>query len=146
MVRYLSATMIKGKLKYAGKVGTGFSQATLTMLGKKLRALETTKCPFSDYDESTLGVHWVKPKLVGDFKFAEWTNAGRLRVPRYKGLRDDKDAKDVVKELPKKYHVRLYAFVIRMLFFCRHPYHGYRLAVAFTGVPHSENPAGTKAC
>ena len=91
----------KGKLKYAGKVGTGFSEETLAMLGKKMKALEVTKCPFSDYEGSTLKIHWVKPMLVAEFQFAEWTKAGRLRVPRYKGLRNDKDAKDVVKELPK---------------------------------------------
>ncbi len=91
----------KGKLKYAGKVGTGFSQETLAMLGKKLKALETDACPFSDYNETTLRVHWVEPILVGEFQFAEWTKAGHLRVPRYKGLRNDKDAKDVIKEVPK---------------------------------------------
>ena len=91
----------KGKLKYAGKVGTGYTHDTLHMLGKKLRALEVKKCPFSDYDLSAKNVHWVKPKLVAEFEFAEWTNVGRLRVGRYKGLRDDKAAKDVVKEVPK---------------------------------------------
>lgn len=90
-----------GKFMYAGKVGTGFSEETLAMLAKKMKPLEIQKCPFSNYDESTRGVHWIKPKLVADFKFANWTNAGRLRVPRYKGLRTDKAAKDVVKEVPK---------------------------------------------
>lgn len=88
----------KGSLIYAGKVGTGFNQNTLEMLGKKLQKLETKKCPFSNYDKSLLRVHWVKPLLVADFQFAQWTNAGRLRVGRYKGLRDDKSAKDVVRE------------------------------------------------
>ena len=91
----------KGKLKYAGKVGTGYSEDTLQMLGKKLRALDSKKCPFTDYDLSSKTVHWVKPQLVAEFEFAEWTNMGRLRVGRYKGLRDDKPAKDVVKEVPK---------------------------------------------
>lgn len=88
----------KGSLRYAGKVGTGFTHNTLEMLGKKLQKLETKKCPFSDYDKSLLRVHWVKPQLVADFQFAQWTKAGRLRVGRYKGLRDDKNAKDVVRE------------------------------------------------
>ncbi len=92
----------KGKLKYAGKVGTGFSQETLEMLGKKMKPLTIEKCPFNDYQETTLRVHWIKPLLVAEFQFAQWTNAGRLRVARYKGLREDKDAKDVVKEEPKK--------------------------------------------
>ncbi len=91
----------KGKLMYCGKVGTGFSQATLSMLGKKMKPLEIKTCPFQNYDESTKGVHWLKPVLVGEFEFANWTTANRLRVPRYKGLRDDKAAKDVVKEVPK---------------------------------------------
>lgn len=90
-----------GKLRYAGKSGTGYAQETLYMLGQKLRAREVKTNPFADYDQSTLGVHWVKPELVADFKFANWTKAGKLRVPRYKGLRDDKPAKDVVKEVPK---------------------------------------------
>ena len=91
----------KGKFKYAGKVGTGFSEETLAMLAEKMKPLELKKCPFVDYDGTMKGVHWLKPELVADFKFANWTNAGRLRVPRYKGLRTDKPAKDVVKEVPK---------------------------------------------
>ena len=91
----------KNKCMYAGKVGTGFSQEILEMLGKKLQRIETKKCPFSNYEETTRGVHWVRPILVAEFEFAQWTNAGRLRVGRYKGLRNDKAAKDVVKEVPK---------------------------------------------
>lgn len=90
-----------GKLMYAGKVGTGYSEETLAMLGKKLQKLNIKTCPFAQYDLSTLGVHWVKPILVAEFQFAQWTNAGRLRVGRYKGLRIDKAAKSVVKEIPK---------------------------------------------
>ncbi len=91
----------KGKLQYAGKVGTGYTQDVLAMLGKKLQKLEIKKCPFSNYDESIKGVHWVKPVLVAEFQFAQWTKAKRLRVGRYKGLRDDKAARDVVQEVPK---------------------------------------------
>lgn len=90
-----------GELIYAGKVGTGYSEATLTLLGKKLQKLEIKKCPFTAYDKSLKDVHWVKPVLVAEFQFAQWTKADKLRVGRYKGLRDDKDAKDVVKETPK---------------------------------------------
>lgn len=89
------------KLMYAGKVGTGFDQDALTLLGKKLRALEVKKCPFSNYDGRIANVHWVRPKLVADFKFAQWTAGGKLRVGRYKGLRDDKKAQDVVKEVAR---------------------------------------------
>ena len=89
------------KLMYAGKVGTGFSQEVLAMLGEKMRAREIKKCPFANYTESTKGVHWIRPELVGEFKFAEWTKGNKLRAPRYQGLRDDKAAKDVVKESPE---------------------------------------------
>ena len=89
------------KLYYAGKVGTGYSQETLALLGKKLQKLAIKKCPLSNYNTSAKGVRWVKPILVAEFQFAQWTNRGRLRVGRYKGLRDDKAAQDVVKEVPK---------------------------------------------
>ena len=83
----------KNKLKYAGKVGTGYSHDTLRMLGKKMRALEIKKCPFDNYDESTAGVHWLKPKLVAEFQFANWTRDNKLRVGRYKGLQQIKQPK-----------------------------------------------------
>ncbi|MGB8467971.1 MAG: non-homologous end-joining DNA ligase [Candidatus Babeliales bacterium] len=90
-----------GSLHFAGKVGTGFSQETLTMLGKKLRSLEIKTCPFDGYEESMRSIHWVKPVLVAEFEFAQWTKGNKLRVPRYKGLRTDKAAREVVQELPK---------------------------------------------
>jgi len=90
------------KLMYAGKVGTGFNQEVLKMLGARLRKLKTSTSHVSNYTLSTKDVHWVKPKLVAEFKFAEWTRGGRLRVGRYKGMRDDKKAHDVVKEVPTK--------------------------------------------
>lgn len=89
------------KLMYAGKVGTGYTEEILKVLGKRLQKLEVKKCPFANYDESIKGVHWVKPQIVGEFQFAQWTKGGKLRVGRYKGLRDDKSARDVVKETPK---------------------------------------------
>lgn len=89
-----------GQLMYAGKVGTGYSEETLAVLGKKLQKLRIKECPFGDYTGQENNVNWVKPVLVAEFQFAEWTKAGRLRVGRYKGLRDDKNAKDVVKEEP----------------------------------------------
>jgi len=90
-----------GSLHYAGKVGTGYTYDVLAMLGSKLEKIKTTKCPFSNYNESTKNVVWVKPVMVAEFHFANWTKANKLRVGRYKGLRDDKRAKDVVKETPK---------------------------------------------
>lgn len=104
--KYFGALLVgyyeNGLLKYAGKVGTGFSQETLFNLGTKLQKLESNKCPFSNYDGPLKNIHWVKPKLVGEFKFAQWTRAGRLRVPRFIGLRKDKDAREVVKEVASK--------------------------------------------
>lgn len=87
---------------YAGKVGTGFSEETLALLGKKLEKITTTTCPFYQFDDSTKDVVWVKPHIVAEFEFAEWTQGGKLRVGRYKGLREDKSAQDVVRESPKK--------------------------------------------
>ncbi len=91
----------KDKLIYAGKVGTGYTQDTLETLGKKLQKLIIKKCPYTLYDGPTKDITWVKPELVAEFQFANWTNAGKLRVGRYKGLRDDKAAKDVVQETVK---------------------------------------------
>lgn len=98
LVGYYTKT---GTFMYAGKVGTGYSEETLSLLGKKLKKLTITQCPFTHYEGSSKNIHWVKPVLVAEFQFAQWTNAGRLRVGRYKGLRDDKKAKDVVRETPK---------------------------------------------
>jgi DNA ligase D-like protein (predicted ligase) len=84
-------------LLYAGKVGTGFTRATLRDLGERLRALHREDSPFADaprFRDAT----WVEPELVGQFGFAEWTRAGRLRHPRFLGLRDDKAAREVVRE------------------------------------------------
>jgi bifunctional non-homologous end joining protein LigD len=89
-----------GPLRYAGKVGTGFDQATLKDLGERLRELETDESPFDDVHPVPRGTHWVRPELVGQIAFAEWTRDGRLRHPRYLGLRDDKPAGDVVRERP----------------------------------------------
>lgn len=88
-----------GKLHYAGKVGTGFNAEILADLGKKLEKLETKKNPFSNYDASTQGVHWVKPTLVCEVQFTEWTSDNKLRHPSYLGLRRDKDAREVKKEI-----------------------------------------------
>jgi bifunctional non-homologous end joining protein LigD len=88
----------KGKLHYAGKVGTGFNFAILKDLGKKLKALETKKNPFVNFDDSLEDIHWVKPQLVCEVQFTEWTKTNKLRHPSYLGLRRDKAAKEVKKE------------------------------------------------
>ncbi|HEY2600330.1 MAG TPA: non-homologous end-joining DNA ligase [Thermoleophilaceae bacterium] len=87
-----------GSLRYAGKVGTGYTAATLRTLGARLRKLETSETPFVDVRPVPRGVHWTRPELVAQIGFAEWTNDGRLRQPRFLGLRDDKPPADVVRE------------------------------------------------
>jgi DNA ligase D-like protein (predicted ligase) len=89
------------ELRYAGKVGTGYTAATLRDLGARLRELETSEAPFVDARPIPRGTHWVGPELVAQIGFAEWTNDGRLRQPRFLGLRDDKRPADVVREEPR---------------------------------------------
>ena len=89
------------KLAYAGKVGTGFSQATLDRLYQLLAGLEQDHPPFAVGKLPRSGVHWVQPRLVAEVGFSEWTTDGQLRHPRFQGLRDDKDAVEVVREVPR---------------------------------------------
>ena len=89
-----------GELRYAGKVGTGFDQRTLRALGEALRKLERDTPPFADVSPVPKGTHWVEPRLVAQIGFGEWTRDGRLRHPRFLGLRDDKRPKEVVRERP----------------------------------------------
>jgi bifunctional non-homologous end joining protein LigD len=88
----------RGRLVYAGKVGTGFDHTTLQRLGQQLAQLETATSPFVGDGLPRHGVHWVQPKLVAQIGFTEWTPGGKLRHPRFLGLREDKDPKEVVKE------------------------------------------------
>ena len=88
-----------GKLRYAGKVGTGFDRVTLRDLAKRLGPLRRERSPFVD-EIRERDVTWVRPKLVCEVGFTEWTRDGRLRHPRFLGLREDKAAKDVVREVP----------------------------------------------
>jgi bifunctional non-homologous end joining protein LigD len=88
------------RLRYAGKVGTGFDRGTLETLGRRLRELERDDPPFADVHPIPRGTHWVEPELVAQIGFSEWTRDGRLRHPRYLGLRDDKPAGEVVRERP----------------------------------------------
>jgi bifunctional non-homologous end joining protein LigD len=90
-----------GRLRYAGKVGTGYSAPTLRDLGARLRALETGEPPFVDARPVPPGTHWTRPELVAQIAFAEWTNEGRLRQPRFLGLRDDKRPAEAVRERPR---------------------------------------------
>ena len=90
-----------GQLRYAGKVGTGYTAATLRELGAQLRDLETDEPPFVDALPVPRGTHWTRPELVAQIGFAEWTTDGRLRQPRFMGLRDDKRPADVARERPE---------------------------------------------
>jgi bifunctional non-homologous end joining protein LigD len=89
-----------GEFRYAGKVGTGYTERTLRELMAEMKPLEQPASPFSGKPPLRKNVHWVKPKLVAQVGFAEWTTDGRLRHPRFIGLRRDKKAKDVVRESP----------------------------------------------
>jgi bifunctional non-homologous end joining protein LigD len=89
----------RGELRYAGKVGTGFDEVTLRELGAMLRKRRVPESPFADSSAiRERGVSWVKPELVAQVAFTEWTSHGRLRHPRFLGLREDKPATKVVRE------------------------------------------------
>ena len=88
-----------GELRYAGRVGTGFDEATLESLGKRLEDLAVPTSPFADPGSIDVKkAHWVEPGLVAQVGFTEWTRDGRLRHPRFLGLRDDKAASEVTRE------------------------------------------------
>ncbi|WP_369215895.1 non-homologous end-joining DNA ligase [Streptomyces flavofungini] len=89
-----------GKLRYAGKVGTGFDHRTLRALRQELDAREVRTSPFEGRRPERTA-HWVRPELVAEIAFTEWTRDGLLRHPRYQGLRDDKDPREVVRERPE---------------------------------------------
>ncbi len=86
------------ELVYVGHVGTGFNERELDRVSRLLRKLETRDSPFVDPPAGNEKPHWVKPELVAQVKFTEWTADGILRHPVYLGLRDDKKATDVVRE------------------------------------------------
>ena len=99
------------KLVFAGKVGTGFTAKSLSMLHKKFRTQERSDCPFVDLPSKQNGqwvqgitpsmmrkMHWLNPVFVCEIKFAEWTRDGKLRAPVFLGLREDKKPSDVIRE------------------------------------------------
>jgi bifunctional non-homologous end joining protein LigD len=91
-----------GKLLYAGKVGTGFSNETLHRLRARLDSLATDRGAVEVPRADSRGAHWVKPELVAEVAFAEFTADGVVRHASFLGLRSDKKAKDVVREVPER--------------------------------------------
>jgi len=100
------------RLMFAGKVGTGFTAKSLSMLHKKFQQEERDHCPFVDLPSKQGGkwlqditpsmmrkMHWVNPVFVAQIKFSEWTRDGKLRQPVFLGLREDKKAREVVREV-----------------------------------------------
>jgi bifunctional non-homologous end joining protein LigD len=84
--------------RYIGHVGTGFSHEVLEELHGKLMQLKTAKSPFGKKTKDEAVTTWVKPQLVAEVKFTEWTSSGEMRHPVYLGLREDKRAEDVARE------------------------------------------------
>jgi bifunctional non-homologous end joining protein LigD len=86
-----------GQLIYAGRVGTGFSDRTLAELGSELQGRRQETPPFAQPPKGreARGVHWLRPELVAEVEFIEWTGDGRLRHPSFKGLREDRSAAEV---------------------------------------------------
>jgi bifunctional non-homologous end joining protein LigD len=114
--KYFGAILVgyyKGKrLMFAGKVGTGFTAKSLSMLYKKFQQEERDDCPFVDLPSKQGGkwlqditpsmmrkMHWVNPVFVAQIKFSEWTRDVKLRQPVFLGLREDKKAREVVREV-----------------------------------------------
>lgn len=87
-----------GRLVYVGHAGTGFNERELARVMTLLKPLETKECPFPRRPPTNERPHWVRPELVAHVKFTEWTADGKLRHPVYLGLRDDKNAQEVIRE------------------------------------------------
>ncbi len=95
-----------GVLQYAGNVGTGFNEQTLRDLTAQLKELATSTSPFPPKAVTGQKPHWVKPTLVAEVSFAEWTKGGSVRHATFRGLRGDKPAKDIGKEEPQASEAR----------------------------------------
>lgn len=96
----LTGVPVGGKLRFAGRVGTGFTERELVRLHEALAALRTGESPFDSKlsGADAAGVRFVRPELVGEVRYREWTADGRLRHPSWRGLRPDKTPGDVVRE------------------------------------------------
>jgi bifunctional non-homologous end joining protein LigD len=86
-----------GKLTYAGKVGTGFTEQTLALVQRELEPLRRADSPFEGR-QPPKGTVFVEPRLVARVELREWTRSGTMRAPSFKGLRDDIDPQDCVRE------------------------------------------------
>jgi bifunctional non-homologous end joining protein LigD len=91
-------TYENGKLRWVGNVGTGFDQKLLASIYARLKPLITDACPFAERPRPDKGMTWVRPELVCEVKFSNWTQDGRLRAPVFLGLRNDKPAAEVQRE------------------------------------------------
>jgi bifunctional non-homologous end joining protein LigD len=89
-----------GELRYAGRVGTGFTDRTLAALAERLAPLRRDASPFALTPKLPRNAVFVQPSLIAEIGFREWTSDGVMRAPSYKGLRDDKEAAEVVREAP----------------------------------------------
>ncbi|CAN5600185.1 DNA ligase D [soil metagenome] len=87
-----------GRLQYAGNVGTGFSEKTLVALKKALDEVAAARSPFAEPTDNDRRAHWVKPQLVAEVSFGEWTRTGRIRHSVFHGLRADRKAASIVRE------------------------------------------------
>ncbi|AOB30445.1 ATP-dependent DNA ligase [Bordetella sp. H567] len=90
----------KGGLRYAGKVGTGFDTRGLNEMAKKLQAIEIEERPLPHQADMPRRAHWVKPELVAEVSFGEWTQSGHIRHSVFRGLRTDKPARAITREAP----------------------------------------------
>jgi len=90
-----------GVLRYAGNVGSGFNAESLRDVTAKLKALDTDKSPFPPRSVAGRKHHWVKPELIAEVSFSEWTSAGAVRHPVFQGLRSDKPAEGITREVAK---------------------------------------------
>jgi bifunctional non-homologous end joining protein LigD len=88
----------KGHLIYVGHVGSGFSRESLEEMHQKLKKIGSLKCPFQTEPDPNMPVSWVRPRLVCEVSFAEWTKDGKMRQPIFRGLRVDKSPKSVIRE------------------------------------------------
>ena len=92
----------QGRLQFSGRTGTGFTERSLKELHTRLKKIEQKQPAFVNppVGSDARGVHWVKPTLVAEVAFAEWTNEGQLRQASFQGLREDKDARSIIHERP----------------------------------------------